>query len=318
MFTSESMREYCGPDGGNGGNGAHIVMKADVNTHPLSNLPSVIVGENGEGGASKGCHGKSANHVFVKVPLGSIIYEVKDGNGGEMVKKVADLEKEDDFMVVARGGQGGRGNKAFLANEQRAPAFGEKGGKGEQRRIAIEMKLIADIGLIGLPNAGKSSLLNAVSRARPKIASYPFTTLKPAIGMIDVEEDASKVSVADLPGIIEGAHLNKGLGLDFLRHIERCWAILFVIDLNSNNPVGDLNILRDELARFNSELLNRNCAIAANKIDLPGTEEKLKELTHFCAENKLNWPIIAISAQNGSNIEDLKKIIFKFTKRKPC
>lgn len=218
---------------------------------------------------------------------------------------LCDLNQQDARYIAARGGSGGHGNHFYLSNENRHPDIAEKGAEGETRKFDLELRIMAHIGLVGFPNAGKSTLLRAISRARPKVASYPFTTLNPHIGIVHYD-DYVQLAVADLPGLIPGAHLNKGLGISFLRHIERCSGILYVIDVSSSSPLEQLECLKFELEKYQEGLSKRPHAIVANKCDLDVDEEKLDIL-----RSQVEMPIFPVSAKFGNNILNLLKYIRK-------
>lgn len=257
----------------------------------------MIVGENGERGRNKDCHGKSAENKIVQVPIGTI---VKNKQG----QIVGDLSEENMMFIAARGGAGGRGNHFFCTDEMQAPEICEYGAKGEDLSYHLEIRSMADIGFIGLPNAGKSTLLRAITRAKPKVASYAFTTLKPHIGMIPYS-DYVQIAVADLPGLIEGSAENRGLGIQFLKHAERCNTLLFVIDVSIPNPWEDYFMLINEIKKFSNELIKRRQIIAANKIDLLESDENI----HLLKEKLKDIPVVPISARTGKNLSELLQVI---------
>ncbi|KAL5020856.1 hypothetical protein ScPMuIL_000011 [Solemya velum] len=289
-FLRLPLNPWAGPDGGDGGNGGHVVLTATTNKKSLNHLSTVLTAEHGIKGRNKNCHGKNAEHSYFEVPLGTVI---KDSTG----QVLTNLEDHRDYYVAARGGAGGKGNYHFLSNENRAPAYAEEGAKGEERKLLVELKTMAHAGLIGFPNAGKSTLLRAISRARPKVASYPFTTLNPHVGMV-LYDDYEQIAVADIPGLIRGAHENRGLGISFLRHIERCSCLLYVIDLSVSQPWTQLEDLKFELEQYQTGISKRPHAVIGNKIDLP---ESLENLTLL--EDRIKLPVYAISAKNRTNIE---------------
>lgn len=297
-FLSLWCNEHAGPDGGDGGNGGHVILKSSSDIKDLNALPTFIKAEDGENGRNKDCNGKNANHHIIKVPVGTI---VKNAEG----KVVGDLNKTDIMFVAARGGAGGKGNHFFVSDTMQAPKICEYGGQGEDLEYIVEIRSMAHVGLIGFPNAGKSTLLRAISRARPKVAPYPFTTLKPHIGMVQYD-DYEQIAVADLPGLIEDSHKNKGLGIQFLKHAERCMALLYIVDASLPEPWQHLQILQNELEKFDDSLTARPQLIIANKMDLVEAVdnfEKLKEHT--------NLPIIAVSAKLGTNLFELLQEIRK-------
>lgn len=292
LFSSLWCNENAGPDGGDGGNGGHIVFQASSDVKDFSQVTSVLKAEDGEKGHNKDCHGKNANHTTIKIPIGTI---VRNSAG----KVVGDLNENGMMFVAARGGSGGKGNHFFTSNVNTAPQICEYGEEGEDISYFLELRSMAHIGFIGLPNAGKSTLLRAITRAKPKVASYPFTTLKPHLGIVHYD-DYEQIAVADLPGLIPGSHLNKGLGIQFLKHAERCNTLLFILDTSLDEPWNHYNTLIDEIGKFSQELVNRQKIVIANKMDLPEAEENLPLL-----REKLKVPVIPISAKMGTNVSKL-------------
>ncbi|XP_055640114.1 mitochondrial ribosome-associated GTPase 2 [Toxorhynchites rutilus septentrionalis] len=288
--------ENAGPDGGDGGNGGHVVFQACSDVKDLNHVTTLLGADNGDNGRNKDCHGKNANHTVIKVPLGTI---VKTDSG----KIVGDLDADGTMFVAARGGAGGKGNHFFISDLEQAPQVAEFGASGENKSYFLELRSMAHVGFIGLPNAGKSTLLRAITRARPKVAAYPFTTLKPHLGMVQYD-DYEQIAVADLPGLIPDSHKNKGLGIQFLKHAERCNVLLFVIDVSLEEPWNHYNTLVHELSMFSEELASRPRVIIANKIDLPEAEKNIQLLEHH-----VDVPVIPISAKIGTNIEELLKEI---------
>lgn len=284
----------AGPSGGDGGNGGHIIFQASRIVKSLNPLKSVYMGTNGEKGQPKDCSGKSADHTIIKVPLGTIIKNEKGHS-------IASLCEDGDMFLAARGGAGGKGNHFFMTNENKAPVISEYGADGEDRTYTLEMQTIAHVGLIGFPNAGKSTLLRAISRARPKVAAYPFTTLRPHVGIVHYD-DYEQIAVADIPGLIPDAHLNRGLGISFLKHIERCLCLLYVIDLAQPEPWLQIEILQSELEHYKTGLSTRTHAIVGNKIDLSEAQQNLQEI-----QEKMGLPVIGISAKTGLNLFNLLK-----------
>lgn len=265
-FRREKFVPRGGPDGGDGGNGGDVVVRADQNVSTLLDLRlrQHYKAGRGEHGQGKKKHGRRGERREIRVPLGTV---VRDAETGEVL---ADLTTGSQQEMVAQGGRGGRGNAQFATPTHRAPRYAEKGRSGEERRLILELKLIADVGLIGFPNAGKSTLISSVSAAHPKIADYPFTTLEPVLGIVRFGDFDSFV-MADIPGLIEGAHRGKGLGDRFLRHVERTKVLLFLIDSTSEHPAEDLTILREELRQFNPGLVHKPWLVALTKADLlPG------------------------------------------------
>lgn len=292
----------AGPNGGDGGNGGHVILKVCKTVDSLGHIPKVCEGEAGVKGMHESCFGKSAKHKIIDVPVGTLIKDI-DG------REIADLSVEGDTFVAARGGAGGKGNQFFLSSEVKAPKYAEAGAYGEDKEYILELKLIANIGLIGFPNAGKSTLLRAVSRARPKVAAYPFTTLNPHVGIIQFD-DFVQLSVADLPGLIAGAHQNRGLGFSFLRHVERCACLLFVIDLSVEEPWEQLEVLKYEVEQYQHGLSKRFQAIVGNKIDLPESNDNLEKW-----RARTSFPILPISAKRGNNVTELVNQVRKIYDR---
>ncbi|XP_045689301.1 mitochondrial ribosome-associated GTPase 2 [Phyllostomus hastatus] len=290
-FHSEPRKEFGGPDGGDGGSGGHVVLRVDRQVKSLSLVLPRYQGTDGEDGGSKNCSGRGGAVLYVPVPLGTL---VKEGS-----KVVADLSHPGDEYLAALGGAGGKGNRFFLANDNRAPLTCTPGEPGQERVLSLELKTVAHAGMVGFPNAGKSSLLRAISNAKPAVAAYPFTTLNPHVGIVRYE-DHQQVAVADVPGIIRGAHRNRGLGLAFLRHIERCGFLLFVLDLAAPEPGAQLEALKFELEQYQPGLSRRPHAVVANKVDLPEARANLPAL-----QARLGGTAIALSAVTGENLEEL-------------
>ncbi|GAB1869572.1 GTP-binding protein 5 [Camponotus japonicus] len=290
------VNDRAGPDGGDGGNGGHVIFEAKKDVKDLRDVQSVIRAKDGEKGYTKDCFGKNAEHNVVKVPIGTIVRDLNS-------KILADLDQDGMMFIAARGGAGGHGNSFFKSDTQQSPEVSEYGAIGEDVRYVLEIRSMAHVGLIGLPNAGKSTLLRAISRARPKIAAYPFTTLRPHIGMIQYD-DYEQVAVADMPGLIEDSHKNKGLGITFLKHAERCAALIFILDITVDEPWKALEVLKYEISQFNEKLNDRPQIVVANKMDLSNAEVNLQLLKKY-----INLPVIPISAKLGTNISTLLKEI---------
>jgi GTP-binding protein len=296
-FRREKYVPYGGPSGGDGGRGGDVVFVADRNLHTLIDFRyrKHYKAKRGEHGRGKNQHGRDAEDLIVRLPVGTVIRDV----GGTFS---IDLNKDGQRVIVARGGKGGRGNARFATAKLQAPRFAEKGDPGEEYWLELELKLLADVGLVGFPNAGKSSLLSRISAARPKVADYPFTTLDPGLGVVEVGE--SSFVVADLPGLIEGAHEGAGLGHRFLRHVERTRVLVLVVDtagIEGRDPRDDVRVIRRELELYNPDLAKRPLVIAANKMDLPGAAENLTLLQQDFPELK----IYPISAVVGTGIKKL-------------
>ncbi len=297
-FRREKYIPEGGPNGGNGGKGASIIFKVDEGLKTLLDLryQKEIKGHKGENGKGKNMNGKNAEDVIVKVPMGTIVKDV-DTN-----LVIADLTRKNDEVVVANGGRGGRGNTAFKTHSNTAPNFSENGEPGEERTLKIELKLLADVGFVGLPSVGKSTLLSKISAAKPKIASYHFTTLVPNLGVVKTKDNRVFVA-ADLPGLIEGASKGAGLGDRFLKHIERTRVIVHIIDMSGiegRNPYDDYLSIRKELKDYSEKLFNKEEIIVANKMDMPSSIDNLKEF-----KEKVNKEIVEISAINNIGIDDL-------------
>ncbi|CAB3258061.1 unnamed protein product [Arctia plantaginis] len=292
-FLSAWCKDHAGPDGGDGGNGGHVIFQADHSTKSLNNCKSVVQAKHGEKGYNKDCNGKNAQHVIVYVPIGTII---KDEHG----KVIGDLNADGMMFIAARGGAGGRGNKFFLTDTEQAPDIAELGANGEVNYYMLEVRSMAHIGLIGLPNAGKSTLLRALTRARPTVAPYPFTTLKPHIGMVPYD-DYEQVAIADLPGLIPGSHKNYGLGIQFLQHAERCKGLIYLLD-STQDPLGQLDILKYELKQYNSSFMERKFCVVFNKIDIPQGKAVYERV-------KKEMDVIGVSAKTGLNLSELLRVV---------
>ena len=296
-FRREKYVPMGGPNGGNGGKGSSIIFKVDKGLHTLLDLKyqKEIKGKKGDNGKGSNKFGKNAEDVIIKVPMGTVVKDL-DTN-----LIIADLTKENDEVVVAKGGRGGRGNTAFKTHANTAPNFSENGEPGEEKTLKIELKMLADVGLVGLPSVGKSTLLSKISAAKPKIAAYHFTTLLPNLGMVRTKDGRSFVA-ADLPGLIEGASEGIGLGDKFLRHIERTRIILHVVDMSGieGDPYENYLTIRKELNNYSEKLSNKFEIVVANKMDMESSIENLKEF-----KKKIDKEIIEISALTNKGIDEL-------------
>ena len=300
-FRREKYVAAGGPDGGDGGNGGNVYFIVDPDANTLINFRynKKYKAQNGENGSGNRCKGKSDEDLYIKVPLGTVI---KDSQTG---KVIADLSEKGQKELIFPGGRGGKGNAHFATSTRQAPRFAQNGEKGIEKEIILELKLLADVGLIGFPNVGKSTILSMVTSARPKIADYHFTTLEPNLGVVKTEYGDSFV-IADIPGIIEGASEGTGLGLQFLRHIERTRLLLHVIDISGSEnrkPVEDFKIINEELKKYSEKLSKRKQIIVANKIDSMQDETLYQELEELA--KKENLEIFKVSAATGEGLKPL-------------
>lgn len=303
-FRREKYVPKGGPSGGDGGKGGSVIIKASSNLHTLLDFryKKKYKASDGDDGSNSLKDGKNGSDIIIKVPVGTI---VKDALSE---KVLFDLNENDKQFVLAKGGKGGKGNSKFATPTNQTPRFAEDGKSGENKKVILELKLIADVGLVGFPNAGKSTLISKISAAKPKIADYPFTTLEPNLGIVKYKEYKS-FTVADIPGIIEGASEGKGLGHQFLRHIERTRIILFLIESTSENIQSDFKILLNELKNYSPKLLQKKMFISFSKADLID-QEKLNELSGIKLEGTEEKPII-FSAITGSGLNQLLDILWK-------
>lgn len=297
-FRREKFVPNGGPDGGNGGRGSNIIFTVDKGLRTLLDLKykKEIKGKRGEHGSGKNQYGKNAEDIIIKVPEGTTVTDIESG----MI--IADLISEEDTAIIAYGGRGGRGNKAFATPTNPAPDISEHGEPGEERNIKVELKMLADVGLVGLPSVGKSTILSQVSRANPKIAAYHFTTLSPNLGVVKTKDNRVFV-MADLPGLIEGASKGEGLGDKFLRHIERTRVICHVIDMSASegrDPYEDYLLINKELEEFSPKLLNKKQVIIANKMDLDSSKDNLKLF-----KEKVKLPVFEISAMMNIGLDEV-------------
>ena len=300
-FRREKFVPMGGPFGGNGGHGSNIVFQVDTGLHTLIDLHymKTIKGKKGENGLGKNQTGKSSDDIIIKVPQGTVVTDLDTG------LIIADMKEKDDRVIVASGGRGGRGNTAFKTISNPCPTFSENGEPGETRLLKVELKLLADAGLVGLPSVGKSTFLSKVTAAKPKIADYHFTTLSPNLGVCKTSDNRSFV-IADLPGLIEGASEGLGLGDKFLRHIERCKVIVHIVDMGSTegrDPYDDFVLINKELENFSNKLIKKPMIVLANKMDMPDAEDNLKAF-----KKKVDCEVYPISAITG---KDLDKVLIK-------
>jgi len=299
-FRREKWVPFGGPDGGDGGDGGDVVVRADesVNSLKVYRRKRYYGAADGKSGRDKRKHGKKGEDLILTVPVGTVV-SYKSHIGGDAL--IADLEQPGQKAVVAKGGKGGLGNAHFATSTNQAPQIAQKGEEGGENAIILELKLIADVGLIGYPNVGKSTLLAAVSAAKPKIASYPFTTREPVLGVVEVGQRS--FVLAEIPGLIDGAHLGRGLGHDFLRHIVRTKVLIHLIDGNSSSPAEDMAQVNTELSLFDSALGRKPQLVAVNKIDLPQVRARLAELKdNFAAAGTRAF---FVSAASGEGIPEL-------------
>jgi GTP-binding protein len=305
-FRKEAHVPRGGPDGGDGGRGGDVILRVDGGLTTLVEFRyrRTQAAPSGGDGGGKNKSGRAGGDLVLRVPAGTIITERSTGAA------VADLMHAGEELIVARGGRGGKGNARFVSSVRRVPRIAEDGERGESRELDLELKLIADIGLVGLPNAGKSSLLAALTRAHPKIADYPFTTLTPNLGVARIDE--RELVVADIPGLIEGAHSGVGLGEEFLRHIERTRLIVHVVDASLPDPVGDIATVDTELAAYGHGLTERTTIYALNKMDLPDARSNAGPLAAALGER-----VNAVSAASGEGVPELARRIFALCPPRP-
>ncbi|MFO7913511.1 MAG: GTPase ObgE [Desulfotignum sp.] len=302
-FRRERFIERGGPDGGDGGDGGHVILRADPGKRTLYDFrrQKMRRAKNGAPGMGKQKHGKNGSHCYIDLPPGTLVTR-KDTN-----EIIADLTDPGEEIIIARGGKGGRGNKRFATSTNRAPRYSQPGLPGIELALKLELKLLADVGIVGLPNAGKSTLISAMSGARPKIADYPFTTLTPTLGMVE-PPFGEPFAVADIPGLIEGAHQGTGLGIKFLKHIERTGILIHLIDagtIDPESPLAAFTMINRELALYSSSLAEKSQIVVLNKTDLTGTEHRMdsfrKALPHL--------EIHTVSAITGKGIDILVKVL---------
>lgn len=306
-FLREKYKPFGGPAGGDGGKGGDVILLATSRKHTLYDFKHKrhFRAKSGEKGRGKNQHGKDGEDLVLEVPLGTVVIDASSG------KVLCDLTEEGQRCVVAKGGRGGRGNARFATPTNQAPRYAEKGEKGEERWIVLELKLIADVGIIGLPNAGKSTLISKLTKAKPKIADYPFTTLSPVLGVMQLE-DGRRIVLADIPGLIEGASAGKGLGLEFLRHIERTKLLLHLVDVSDfrqTDPIDAFKKVNAEMEKYHPKLLEKRQIVVGTKIDMLSDKNTLQKLEEKFS--KMGYPFVAISSFTGEGLERLKEIIIK-------
>ncbi len=303
-FRREKFIEFGGPDGGDGGNGGSVILKSERNLNTLIDFryQQHFKSKRGGDGKNKNKTGKSGDNLYLKVPVGTQVYEEDNKT------LIFDFKKENEEFVVAIGGKGGFGNTKFKSSTNRAPKKFTKGTKGEEFWIWLQLKTIADIGIIGLPNAGKSSLLASITSANPKIASYKFTTLNPNLGV--AQYDDKEVTLADIPGLIEGAHSGVGLGIKFLKHIERCKTLLHLIDVSETDLISSYKQVRNELGKYSKDLLKKDEIIVFNKIDLLNKKEIEQKSKKFL--NKFKKKILILSTFDKKLVSQIKSKLIKY------
>ena len=297
-FLRQRFQPKGGPDGGDGGRGGNVVIRATNRVATLADhsyLRHFRAGR-GQHGMGSGKNGHAGEDKLVEVPVGTLVVEVETG------EVVADLAADGQEVVAAQGGRGGKGNRQFSSSTHRAPRFAQPGEPGAKRELRLELKLLADVGLVGLPNAGKSSLIRACTAARPKVADYPFTTLTPHLGVAELD-DGTCIILADIPGLVEGAHQGAGLGLRFLRHVERTRLFIYVVDLSSADPLTDLATVRAEVAAYDPALVRRVGLIAANKLDLASARANLEQFQ--AGADALGLAVLPVSALAGVGVDEL-------------
>ena len=301
-WRREKFVDKGGPAGGDGGCGGDVYFVADENMSTLLDFTykSVFRAQDGENGKNKNCHGQGGEDIYLKVPVGVIIRDLKTG------KIIADLNEHQKTVLVAKGGRGGRGNARFATAQKRSPQFCEPGEAAVERELELELKLIADVGLLGMPNAGKSSFISLISSARPKIADYPFTTLTPNLGVVK-KPDGDGFVVADIPGLIEGASEGVGLGYEFLRHIQRCRFFVHIVDMSADDPVSNYLKINNELKKYDDELLKRHQVLVLNKSDIVQQHRIDELISEF---KKYDKDIFVISCATSNGVKDLLNHLF--------
>ena len=302
-FRREKYTEFGGPDGGDGGNGGSVILESEGNLNTLIDFRyrQHFKAETGKSGSKKNKTGAGGKDLILKVPVGTQIYE-EDNN-----TLIYDLTKNKERFVVATGGKGGLGNTRFKSSTNRTPRKKTDGKKGEEFWIWLQLKVIADVGIIGLPNAGKSSFLSKCTRAKPKIANYPFTTINPNLGVLNINH--KEIVLADIPGLIEGSHKGIGLGDRFLRHIERCKTLIHLIDISEKDILGNYLKIKNELSKYDKKILKKTEIIIFNKLDLIDMDSITEKLENFRKKIKKNFEVTSLLS--GQNFEKIKKIIYK-------
>jgi GTPase len=306
-FRREKFVPRGGPSGGDGGDGGSVYFLSNPNHNTLLNFRynREFAAERGRHGEGSNCHGRNGANLIVEVPVGTVVYDEAAGS------RLWDFDAPGRKQLAARGGRGGRGNARFATSTNQAPRRADPGSPGEERNLRLELKLLADVGLVGFPNVGKSTLISRLSSARPKIADYPFTTLAPSLGVVALDMDRTFV-MADIPGLIEGAHAGKGLGTRFLRHVERTRLLLHLIDVAENSgrdPVEDYAIIRKELESFSPVVAGKSMLLAASRVDAAGHSGRLESLRNFCRERGV--PLLEISGVTGQGLEELKRTLWE-------
>lgn len=309
-FRREKYEPMGGPDGGDGGLGGSVILVADSALYTLLDhrYNRHHFAENGGNGSGAKKKGKDGDDIVLRVPKGTL---VRDTDTGE---RLGELLVEGDRLHLAKGGRGGMGNTFFKSSTNRSPRHAQPGEPGEERNVTLELKLLADVGLVGFPNAGKSTLVSSISAARPKVADYPFTTLVPSLGVVALDDFESFV-IADIPGIIEGAHEGKGLGIQFLKHIERNAVLLFMIEVTSEDFAADFMTLRGELEAFNDQILEKPQIVGVSKLDLVAPDEKKEVLAEIRSSLGSDTEVIAFSAVSRNGLEELKRALWIHVQR---
>lgn len=302
-FRRERYIEFGGPDGGDGGNGGNVILRVDPGQRTLYDYrrQKLFHAKNGAPGLGKQKHGGNGNHTYLDLPPGTLVSDA------DTLEPIVDLTLEHAEYIIAEGGRGGQGNKRFASATNRAPRFSQPGIPGIERRLKLELKLLADVGIVGLPNAGKSTLISSMSSARPKIADYPFTTLTPTLGMVEAPF-GEPFAVADIPGLIEGAHEGIGLGIKFLKHIERTGILIHLIDvgeIDPENPLEAFNLINKELTMYSKKLAQKAQIVVLNKMDLTGVENRVDSFKVALP----NLQVLTISAVTGKGVKSLVKLL---------